>query len=61
MNQNFSKSVNVLINNQLDGIYLIGRDGELKNSYSLDVEFSKIFSDIDKMYMRKQEIKNNIN
>ena len=60
MNEKFNQSVKTLLNNHLDGIYLIGRDGELKHSYTLDVNFSKIFSDIDKMYMRKQEIKNKI-
>ena len=36
---------------------LIGKDGSIKHSYSLDIDFSKIFYDIDQMPMRRFELK----
>ena len=41
-------------------LFLIGKDGELKNSYSSDIEIERILSDVDKMPMRKFEILNKI-
>ena len=38
-------------------IILIGKDGEVKQRYGYDVKLKKIFSDIDVMPMRKNEIK----
>lgn len=38
-------------------ITLVGKDGEVKNKYHLDVDMIKIFNDVDKMPMRKYEIK----
>tara|TARA_B100000676_G_scaffold112182_2_gene111897 strand:+ start:1149 stop:1556 length:408 start_codon:yes stop_codon:yes gene_type:complete len=35
--------------------YLIGKDGQVKNAYSSLIEIEKIFSDVDKMPMRKFE------
>lgn len=37
---------------------LIGKDGQIKNYYTLDTKVQKIFSDIDKMPMRRYEIEN---
>ena len=37
---------------------LIGKDGQIKNYYNLDTKVQKIFSDIDKMPMRRYEIEN---
>ena len=36
---------------------LIGKDGSIKHVYSLDVDFSKIFYDIDQMPMRRFQLK----
>ena len=37
---------------------LIGKDGQIKNYYNLDTKVQKIFSDIDKMPMRRYEMEN---
>ena len=37
--------------------YLIGKDGQVKNAYSSLIEIEKIFSDVDKMPMRKFEVR----
>ena len=37
--------------------YLIGKDGQVKNAYSSQIEIEKIFSDVDKMPMRKFEVR----
>ena len=37
--------------------YLIGKDGQVKNAYSSLFEIEKIFSDVDKMPMRKFEVR----
>ncbi len=37
--------------------YLIGKDGQVKNSYPSLIEIEKIFSDVDKMPMRKFEVR----
>ncbi len=37
---------------------LIGKDGQIKNYYTLDTKVQKIFSDIDKMPMRRYEMEN---
>ena len=57
MSKRFSKSVISKIkrieNNNY--IFLIGKDGKVKNSYPLDIELETIFNDVDKMPMRKYE------
>ena len=37
-------------------LFLIGKDGDLKNSYSSEIQIERIFSDVDKMPMRKFEV-----
>tara|TARA_Y100001970_G_scaffold240466_1_gene303232 strand:- start:905 stop:1126 length:222 start_codon:yes stop_codon:yes gene_type:complete len=37
--------------------YLIGKDGQVKNAYSSLIEIERIFSDVDKMPMRKFEVR----
>ena len=57
MSKRFSKSVISKIkrieNNNY--IFLIGKDGKVKNSYPIDIELETIFDDVDKMPMRKYE------
>ena len=36
---------------------LIGKDGSIKHVYSLDIDYSKIFYDIDQMPMRRFQLK----
>ena len=36
---------------------LIGKDGSIKHVYPLDVDYTKIFYDIDQMPMRRFELK----
>ena len=36
---------------------LIGKDGSIKHVYSLDIDYNKIFYDIDQMPMRRFELK----
>ena len=58
MSKHFSKSIARIIKNidSKHSIFLIGKDGKLKNSYPIDVKIEKISSDVDKMPMRIQEI-----
>ena len=37
-------------------LFLIGKDGLVKKSYPFKINLEKIFSDVDKMPMRKYEI-----
>ena len=46
------------INNIHDGV-LIGLDGKIKKIYKKDTDLNMIFSDIDKMPMRINKMKNN--
>ena len=57
MSKRFTKSVVSKIKNIDDNsyIFLIGKDGQVKNSYPLDIELETIFNDVDKMPMRKYE------
>ena len=48
------KKIKSLKNNNY--LFLIGKDGDLKNSYSSEIEIERIFSDVDKMPMRKFEV-----
>ena len=42
-------------------IILIGKDGQIKNTYPLEIAIEKIFSDVDRMPMRRYEMKSKIN
>ncbi len=55
----FSKSVENKIKNikSYHRLILIGKDGGVKNSYLFETELDKIFYDIDKMPMRRYEVK----
>ncbi len=57
MSKRFSKSVISKIKS-IDNnyIFLIGKDGKVKNSYPIDIEIETIFDDVDKMPMRKYEM-----
>ena len=57
---NFYKSLENKLN-KIDNVYetiLIGRDGKIKKTYKIDIDLNVIFSDIDKMPMRINEMKN---
>ena len=55
----FSKSIFNKIKNINSNHYfiLIGKDGQVKNSYDSRIEIEKILSDVDRMPMRKYEMK----
>ena len=59
ISKKFSKSVeNKLKNiNLYHRLILVGKDGDVKNSYLFETELEKIFYDIDKMPMRRYEVK----
>ena len=57
---NFYKSLKNKLS-KIDNVYetiLIGRDGKIKKTYKIDIDLNVIFSDIDKMPMRINEMKN---
>ncbi len=54
---NFSKYLKRKVKNYDDRAILIGKDGSIKHVYSLDVDYSKIFYDIDQMPMRRFQLK----
>jgi len=58
MSVDFSNSIYKKIQNIDSNQYfiLIGKDGQVKNSYTTEIEVEKIFSDVDKMPMRKYEM-----
>ena len=58
MSVNFSNSIYKKIQNIDSKQYfiLIGKDGQVKGSYTSEVKIEKIFSDVDKMPMRKYEM-----
>ena len=55
----FSKSIINKIKNINSNHYfiLIGKDGQVKSSYDSRIEIEKILSDVDRMPMRKYEMK----
>ena len=59
MSEKFSRSVGNKIKdiNQSHRLILIGKDGNIKSSYLFETELGKIFYDVDKMPMRKYEMK----
>ncbi|MAV64901.1 MAG: DUF4174 domain-containing protein [Pelagibacteraceae bacterium TMED124] len=60
MPDSFTRSVikKIKKNNSGDNVILIGKDGKVKKSYKSIMEIDKIFLDVDKMPMRKKELKN---
>ena len=58
MSKRFSKSVISKIKSieNKNYIYLIGKDGKIKNSYPTDIKLETIFNDVDRMPMRKYEM-----
>ena len=58
MSKYFSNSVLKKIRNTKSehNLFLIGKDGQVKKSYSSEVDLGRIFNDVDKMPMRKIEM-----
>ena len=58
----FSKSVEKKIKSRKSrySLILVGRDGGVKNTYLYDTKLRAIFYDIDKMPMRKSEMRKSI-
>ena len=58
----FSKSVEKKIKSRKSrySLILVGRDGGVKNTYLYETELRAIFNDIDKMPMRKYEMRKSI-
>jgi len=58
MSNHFTRSVLKKIKNfdSSNYLFLIGKDGDLKNSYSSKIQIERIFFDVDKMPMRKFEV-----
>ena len=59
ISKKFSNSVEKKIKNinPYHRLILIGKDGGVKNSYLFETELVKIFYDVDKMPMRRYEVK----
>ena len=59
MSKYFTKSVFEKINdlNNTKYLILIGKDGQVKKSYSSKIKIENIFYDVDRMPMRKYEMK----
>ncbi len=61
MSKKFSDSIFKKIKNiNSNHFFLIGKDGQVKNSYSFRTGLEKIFYDVDRMPMRKYEMQNRI-
>ena len=60
MSKYFTKSVFEKINdpNNTKYLILIGKDGQVKKSYSSKIKIENIFYDVDRMPMRKYEMEN---
>ena len=58
----FSKSVEKKIKNRESrySIILVGKDGDVKNTYLYEAKLREIFYDIDKMPMRKFEMRKTV-
>ena len=58
MSKRFSMSLFKTIRkaNSEHHILLIGKDGKIKNSYPFEIDLNIIFSDVDRMPMRKYEM-----
>ena len=61
LSENFYKSLNKKLKyvDYINQAILIGLDGKVKKTYNEDTDFYEIFSDIDKMPMRINEMKKN--
>ena len=59
ISKKFSKSVENKIKNinPYHRLILVCKDGDVKNSYLFETELEKIFYDVDKMPMRRYEVK----
>ena len=57
LSSNFSKSLKRKVKDYDGRAILIGKDGSIKHVYSLDIDYSKIFYDIDQMPMRRFQLK----
>ena len=62
MSKRFSKSILKKVRNIPQEIHLvlIGKDGRVKNSYSKNANVNEIFLEVDKMPMRINEMKRNL-
>ncbi len=58
MSKRFSRSLFKTIRkaNNEHHLLLIGKDGKIKNSYPFEIDLNIIFSDVDRMPMRKYEM-----
>ena len=58
MSKRFSRSLfkNIRKANNEHHLLLIGKDGKIKNSYPFEIDLNIIFSDVDRMPMRKYEM-----
>ena len=63
MSAKFTKSVfrKIKYSRKDHSLFLIGKDGEVKHSYSKNTYLKTIFSDVDRMPMRKYEMLLNTN
>ena len=61
MSKRFSKSILKKVKNISQEVYfvLIGKDGRIKNLFSKNTGINEIFSEVDKMPMRINEMKRN--
>lgn len=61
MSKRFSQSILKKVKNIPQEVYfvLIGKDGRIKNLFSKNTSVNEIFSEVDKMPMRINEIKSN--
>ena len=61
MSKRFSQSILKKVNNIPQEVYfvLIGKDGRIKNLFSKNTGMNEIFSEVDKMPMRINEMKRN--
>ena len=57
LSSNFFKSLERKVKDYGGRAILIGKDGSIKHVYSVDVDYSKIFYDIDQMPMRRFQLK----
>ena len=57
LSYNFFESLKRKVRDYDGRAILIGKDGSIKHVYSLDVDYTKIFYDIDQMPMRRFELK----
>ena len=54
----FYKSLSKIIDtNKSNSIYLIGKDGKIKNEYNENINLESVIKRIDSMPMRKREMK----